>query len=61
MLLDEWVQFGARITALGERYNIDFLMDYGRYIIDNVEHLNIVELKKTIKKFPEVVETLKGV
>ncbi|HLP59415.1 MAG TPA: ATP-binding protein, partial [Candidatus Deferrimicrobium sp.] len=34
MLLDEWVQFGARITALGERYNIDFLMDYGRYIID---------------------------
>ncbi|MCU0287750.1 MAG: ATP-binding protein [Acidobacteria bacterium] len=61
MLLDEWLQFGARITALGERYDIVFLMDYGRYIIDNVEHLNIAELKKTIKKYPEVVEKLKGV
>lgn len=59
MLLDEWKQFGTKIKTLGETHNADFLEDYGRHIIENVEHLNVAELKKTIKHFPEVVETLK--
>jgi signal transduction histidine kinase/CheY-like chemotaxis protein len=59
MLLDEWKQFGTKIKTLGETHNADFLEDYGRHIIENVEHLNVTELKKTIKHFPEVVETLK--
>ena len=58
MLLDEWMQFGNRISALGKQHHIVFLLDYGRYIIDNVNHLNITELKKTIKKFPNVVDIL---
>jgi hypothetical protein len=59
MLLDEWKQFGTKIKTLGETHNADFLEDYGRHIIENVEYLNVAELKKTIKHFPEVVETLK--
>ncbi|MCP5106031.1 MAG: response regulator [bacterium] len=58
MLLDEWVQFGTKIRLLGEDYSTAFLEDYGRHIVENVEHLNIGELKKTIKNFPGVVETL---
>ena len=61
MLLDEWVRFGTRIKAVGEKYNAGFIIDYGQHIIENVEHLNIAVLRKTIKNFPEVVETLKGV
>jgi hypothetical protein len=61
MLLDEWVQFGTKIKALGEKYDVGFITDYGRHIIDNVEHLNIAVLKKTIRNFPQVVEIIKGV
>jgi signal transduction histidine kinase/DNA-binding response OmpR family regulator len=61
MLLDDWVQFGNKVMALGEKYNAGFIVDYGRHIIENVEHLNIAVLKKTIKNFPNIVEVLKGV
>ncbi len=62
LLLDEWEQFGLDLKALGDRHHADFLADFGRHIIENVEHLNIVELKKTIKNYPHIVETLqKGV
>ncbi len=60
MLLDEWVRFGTKIKIIGEKYNAGFIIDYGQHIIENVEHLNIAVLKKTIKNFPGVVETLKG-
>lgn len=61
MLLDEWVQFGTKIKTLGEKYNAGFIEDYGRHIIENVKHLNIAVLKKTIRNFPKVVEIIKGV
>lgn len=61
MLLDEWVRFGTKIKSVGEKYNAGFIIDYGQHIIENVEHLNIAVLRKTIKNFPGVVETLKGV
>ncbi|MCP4216721.1 MAG: response regulator [bacterium] len=56
MLLDDWVGFANTVEKLGERHNAPLLTDYGKHIVGNVTHLNIVELKKTIKKFPEIVD-----
>lgn len=59
MLLDEWEQFGNYVQELANKYKIRFLAEYGRQIVEKVKHLNIVELKKIIKKFPSVVEVFK--
>ena len=61
LLLDEWVQFGSNIKSAGEKFNSEFIIDYGQHIIENVEHLNIAVLRKTIKNFPAIVEIIKGV
>ncbi|MCP4152447.1 MAG: response regulator [bacterium] len=59
MLLDDWVEFGTSIKNLANKYDERFLKDYSEHLINNVKHLNIVELKKTIKRFPRIVEVYK--
>lgn len=61
LLLDEWIHFGSNIKSAGEKFNSEFIIDYGQHIIENVEHLNIAVLRKTIKNFPAIVEIIKGV
>ncbi len=58
LILDNWKVFGAAVCDLGKQYSMDFLAQYGGYLVENVDHLNILELKKTIQSFPQVVKTI---
>ena len=59
IFLDQWATFGAEIKQLAEKFNLQTLVNYGQHLIDNVKHLNIVELKKTIRLFPGLVDIIK--
>lgn len=59
IFLDQWTAFGAEIKQLAEKFNLQTLVNYGQHLIDNVKHLNIVELKKTIRVYPGLVDTIK--
>jgi len=58
MFLDQWASFGAEIKLLGERFSTSALVSYGHHLMESVSDLNIVELKKTIKYFPQLVNTI---
>jgi signal transduction histidine kinase/DNA-binding response OmpR family regulator len=59
MILDQWTDFGKDVKQLGQNFNLPVLVDYGQCMIDNVTHLNINELKKTIQAYPGLVDTIK--
>lgn len=59
LLLDDWVEFGKRVKSAGELHNVPVLADYGEEIVSNVVRLNIIELKKSIRKFPALVNSFK--
>jgi len=59
IFLDQWAAFGAEIKQLAEKFDLQTLVDYGQHLIDNVKHLNIVELKKTIREYPGLVDIIK--
>jgi signal transduction histidine kinase/CheY-like chemotaxis protein len=61
IFLDQWAAFGAEIKQLAEKFNLQTLVNYGQHLIDNVKHLNIVELKKTIRLFPGLVDIIKRI
>jgi signal transduction histidine kinase/CheY-like chemotaxis protein len=58
MILDRWASFGQEVKQLGERFNVGLLVKYGQRMLDNVNHLNIKELKKTIKSYPGLVDKI---
>lgn len=59
LLLDDWMKFARHVKEVGEGYEAAFLVEYGNHIIENVENLNIMELKKTIKRFKDIVSAVK--
>jgi signal transduction histidine kinase/CheY-like chemotaxis protein len=59
IFLDQWAAFGAEIKQLAEKFDLHTLINYGQHLIDNVKHLNIVELKKTIRVYPSLVDFIK--
>jgi len=59
LILDKWIDFGKKIKELGIQNNISLLSDYGEKIIDNADDFNIIELKKRIVEYPEIVEIIK--
>jgi signal transduction histidine kinase/CheY-like chemotaxis protein len=59
IFLDQWGAFGAEIKQLAEKFKLQTLVNYGQHLIDNVKHLNIVELKKTIREYPGIVDIIK--
>jgi len=61
VILDKWSEFGAKIKDLGEKYNADALVAYGKSIIQDSEQFNIVKLKQTVHGFPDFVEQIKSV
>jgi len=58
IFLDQWGAFGAEIKQLAEKFKLQTLVNYGQHLIDNVKHLNIVELKKTIREYPGIVDII---
>lgn len=60
MILDEWRDFGSGIKEVGRQFNISALSELGQNFIRFAEHLNIVELRKTIQVFPKWVDTVKN-
>ena len=58
IFLDQWATFGAEIKQLAEKFDLQTLVDYGQHLIDNVRYLNIVELKKTIRGYPGLVDII---
>ncbi|MCP4130651.1 MAG: response regulator [bacterium] len=58
MILDKWEVFGNKVKELGEQYNATPLINYGQSIIDNINWLNIIQLKNIMKQFPKFVEML---
>jgi signal transduction histidine kinase/CheY-like chemotaxis protein len=59
IFLDQWAAFGIEIKQLAEKFDLQTLVNYSQYLIDNVKHLNIVELKKTIRVYPGLVDIIK--
>lgn len=59
IFLDQWAAFGVEIKQLAEKFDLQTLVNYGQHLIDNVKHLNIVELKKTIRVYPGLVDIIK--
>ncbi|MGE5339856.1 MAG: ATP-binding protein [Candidatus Omnitrophota bacterium] len=60
LILDQWTEFAGEVRQLGEKYRVQALLKYARHMLQNVEHLNINELKKTIQFFPLLVDILKA-
>lgn len=58
IFLDQWAAFGAEIKQLAEKFDLQTLINYGQHLINNVKHLNIVELKKTIRRYPGLVDII---
>jgi signal transduction histidine kinase/CheY-like chemotaxis protein len=58
IFLDQWATFGTEIKQLAEKFDLQTLVDYGQHLIDNVRYLNIVELKKTIRGYPGLVDII---
>jgi signal transduction histidine kinase/CheY-like chemotaxis protein len=59
LLLDQLAAFGQEVKRVGEKYAAGTLIDWGQHLVDNVNHLNIVELKKTLRTYPELVDSIK--
>jgi CheY-like chemotaxis protein len=59
MLLDDWLWFGHKLVQLGTDYKVKGITYYGNRFVENITHLNIIELKKNIKFYPQFVETVK--
>jgi len=59
LILDRWTEFAAEIRNLGKKFNISPLLEYAGYMAENIDNLNIKELKKTIQWFPSLVENIK--
>jgi len=60
MFLDQWAAFGQEVIQLGEKFAARTLVNYGRHLLDNVNDLNILELKKTIQAYPQLLRALKN-
>jgi len=58
MHLDEWREFGEKLTNLGKINKISLLENYGKNIVKNVDFLNIVELRKQLSNYPEIIRQL---
>jgi hypothetical protein len=56
-LVDE---FAEQIIILGKEYNVSLLTHYGQNLSEFSQHINIKEIKKTLKKFPQIITSLKG-
>lgn len=59
ILLDRWTGFGKQILQLGETYDFDPLIIYGKHMIENSRTLDLLELKRTIHAFPGLVDMIK--
>ncbi|RPI70254.1 MAG: response regulator, partial [Desulfobacteraceae bacterium] len=58
MFLDQWAAFGAEVKLLGEKFAVQTLVNYGQHLLDSASDLNIVELKKTIRIYPQLANTI---
>ena len=59
LLLDQWAAFGQEVIRVGEKYAARPLINWGLHLVENVNHLNIVELKKTLRTYPQLVASIK--
>jgi len=59
MILGNWIKFGSKIKALGEKYNVIQIIRYGQEIINEADNFDIKKLKLSSEKYPEFIEIIK--
>lgn len=58
-LIDNIDNFAEKVTALGTKNNIDFIINYGKILIDYINNFKVSKIKKTLSEFPGLIEHLK--
>ncbi len=58
-IIDEMEEFGKDIESLGREYSFDILIEYGKQISSFAEMFEIDSLMKEMKRFKEIMRTLK--
>ncbi len=59
LLLHRWKEFANNLKQVSEQFDAKQFVLYANKILDNVAGFNIVELKKVIHLFPDLVQSLK--
>ncbi|MCK5055277.1 MAG: response regulator [Candidatus Aminicenantes bacterium] len=59
LILDSWLDFGEEIKQAGEKFNLKSLIIYGKQFTDNIHHLNVIDLKKAISTYPDLLNRIK--
>lgn len=58
--MGEVESFGRRIEAMGRKYQLSFLADYGADLINHVNNFDVVNMQLLIDEFPSIVLKLKS-
>ena len=59
--IDEIAIFGGQIMGIGKKYEFEYLISFGRELIESTESFDVNTMKKTLNAFPELVESIKNV
>ena len=57
--IDDVTDFALKVIEIAEKYNINFLKAYGTRLYESGRIIDVDEIEKHIKEFPEVIEKLK--
>ena len=58
--MGEVESFGRRIEAMGRKYQLTFLADYGADLVNHVNNFDVVNMQLLIDEFPAIVIKLKS-
>jgi signal transduction histidine kinase/CheY-like chemotaxis protein len=59
--IDEVMDFGNQLVKLGEKHSAVMITEYGKDLISAADSFNIEAILNLIKKYPGIIELLKGV
>ncbi len=59
--IDEIGNFGGQIMELGKKYTFEYLISFGKELIESTESFDVNTMKKTLNAFPDLVESIKNV
>jgi two-component system, NarL family, sensor histidine kinase EvgS len=51
-------RFGEGIKALGDDINFQLLVEYGKELLEHLDHIDIINIRKTLSQFPKLIQQL---
>jgi two-component system sensor histidine kinase EvgS len=59
--IDEIANFGEQMMEMGKKYTFEYLISFGKELIESTESFDVNTMKKTLNAFPDLVESIKNV